>query len=440
MPEFSRMSLIDGFDVPDLSSKQLVDIVKKSGKSRSSKKRSDIESMPLDERLKYIKSEVHKILGRYRGFVRVIRDEKELSDYIDRAIEVNYLSFDTETNNSLDPLTCKLMGLCLYIPNTKPVYVPMNHTKPGTDTLLENQISEEFVRKMFIRLKESGTKMVYHNGKFDIRVCYNTTGVYLPIWWDTMIASQLLDENVPAKLKYQFKLRVDPTIDSYNIEKLFTGLPYAWIDPDVFALYAAIDAYDTYKLQKNQQHMFEQEGMERLYKLFLDIEVPVVLVTSHMEDDGICLDLDFLKRLNSKYESKKEECLNRLIQLSSPYNAKIKELQEKGVLDNPVNYDSNDQLKVILYDLMKTPIVEEFGKSTEKDALKAIGTEFTDAILDYRHYSKLISGFTEPLPGWLSTRDNKLHASFNQMGKEDKGVRTGRFSSTDPKQDWGFVA
>ena len=28
--------------------------------------------------------------------------------------------------------------------------------------------------------------------------------------------------------------------------------------------------------------------------------------------------------------------------------------------------------------------------------------------------------------------DNKLHCHFNQLGKEDKGVRTGRFSSSDP--------
>lgn len=80
---------------------------------------------------------------------------------------------------------------------------------------------------------------------------------------------------------------------------------------------------------------------------------------------------------------------------------------------------------------MKTP-VPETGKSTDKATLKSLKTPFTETILEYRHYSKLISGFTEPLPTWLSKKDGKLHASFNQMGKEENNVRTGRFSSTDP--------
>ena len=432
MPKLQKASLLDGFDLPDLSSTNLVDFLKKNTASHSVKSVSDNKNMPIEHRLAMVKETVYSVLGRYKGFVRVIRDEKELEAYIDNAIRIDYLSFDTETNNSLDPLTCKLMGLCLYTPNSKPVYVPINHTKPLTDELLPNQVSMSFVSKMMQKLADEHPKMVYHNGKFDIRVIHGTTDVYLPIWWDTMIASQLLDENVPAKLKYQYKLHIDPTMDTYNIESMFNGLPYAWVDPEVFALYAAIDSYDTYRLQQFQQRVFEQEEMSRLYKLFLEVEVPVVLVTSHMEDDGINLDLDFLVKLNAKYERNKAKCFETLEKLVAPYADQIKKYQMNGKLDDPINFDSNDQLKVIMYDIMKTPVIEEYGKSTEKDALKAIDNEFSKAILDYRHYSKLISSFTEPLPKWLSTRDNKLHAEFNQMGKEDRGVRTGRFSSTNP--------
>ena len=245
MSEYKKFSFLDDFDIPVITHDAVKQQLVRLGKTHTTKTRKSFDSMPLEERLDYISNEVNKILGRYKGFVKVIRDEDEFNRYIDKAIEQNCLSFDTETNNSLDPLTSKLMGLCCYIPNTKPVYVPLNHTKPNTDILLENQISEDCVKNAFKRLKDSNVKMIYHNGKFDIRVCYNTMGIYLPIWWDTMIAAQLLDENELAKLKYQYKAHVDPTIGSYNIEKLFTGLPYAWVDPDVFALYAAIDAFDT---------------------------------------------------------------------------------------------------------------------------------------------------------------------------------------------------
>lgn len=433
MPTLQRATLLEGFETPQLSTDKLVDDLQTIAKAKSHKaKGNQYASMPVEQRLKLIEQEILKILGRYRGFVKTIRTEKELNEYISKAVAVDYLSLDTETDNSLDPMTCKLMGLCLYVPNTRPVYVPVNHTYPGTDIKLENQLSEEAIARCLDRLNSEKTKIVYHNGKFDIRVCHNTCGVYPSIWWDTMIASQLLDENIPAKLKYQFKLHVDPTIDVYNIESLFTGLPYAWVDPEVFALYAAIDAYDTYKLQQYQQAEFEQQDLARVYKLFKEVEVPIVMVTAHMEDDGINLDLDFLKRLNNKYIQCREECANKLVELCKPYTQQITSLQRKGVLDTPINFDSNDQLKVILYDLMAVPVIDEFGKSTEKDALKAIDNEFTNAILTYRHYSKLVSSFTEPLPNWLSPKDGKLHASFNQMGREERGVRTGRFSSTNP--------
>ena len=431
MSEYKKFSFLDDFDIPVITHDAVKQQLVRLGKTHTAKTRKSFDGMPLEDRLKHISNEVNKVLGRYKRFIRVIRDESEFNRYIDKAIECGYLSFDTETNNSLDPLTCKLMGLCCYIPNTKPVYVPLNHTRPNTDELLENQVSEECVKNAFNRLKDSNAKIIYHNGKFDIRVCFNTMGVYLPIWWDTMIAAQLLNENELARLKYQYKVHVDPTIGSYNIEKLFTGLPYAWVDPEVFALYAAIDAFDTYVLQQQQQAIFEQDGMENLYKLFKTIEVPIVSVVAKMEDDGICLDTNFLNKLTEKYSIEKERALRDLERIIKPYRQQIRYYQDLGKLDTPVNFESASQLNIVLYDILKTPVPES-GKSTDKQTLQSLKTPFTEAILEYRHYSKMLSGFTIPLPNWLSKKDGKLHASFNQMGKEENNVRTGRFSSTDP--------
>ncbi|MBO7734235.1 MAG: hypothetical protein J6S67_16845 [Methanobrevibacter sp.] len=409
----------------------------KAGKVRQTKSKS-IENLPLSDKLKSIEKEVRRVLGRYYGFVRCIRDEKEFTEYIDKAISHIYLSFDTETNNSLDPLTCKLMGLCLYIPNTRPVYVPINHTKPGTDELLPNQVSEEYAKKEMERLRDSGVSLIYHNGKFDIRVIWNTLGVRLPIWWDTMIASQLLDENVPAKLKYQYKLHVDATIGTYNIESLFAGIPYAWVDPDIFALYAATDAYDTYKLQQYQQSIFEQEDLTRLYKLFREIEVPIVSVVAKMEDYGICMDLDYIKKLNEKYTKLCNKYYAEMSDILSHHTKEIEYYQSNKKLDNPINFNSPSQLQIVLYDILKEKVVDvddsddEDNSSTGASVLKAINSPFTNALLEYRHYYKLLTSFVDALPKHISTRDNRLHAGFNQMGEEEKGVRTGRFSSKDP--------
>lgn len=432
---FRKFSFFDDFEIPEITHEAIKSNLVKIGRVAAVKKVTSVDDMPLLERLKYITEETNKTLGRYKGFIKVIYGEEEASRYIDKAIKCGYLSFDTETNRSLDPLTCKLMGLCCYIPNTRPVYIPMNHVNPETKIRLPNQLDEDGARRLFQRLKDSNIKMIYHNGKFDIRVCYNVTGVYLPIWWDTMIASQLLDENEQAKLKVQYRTKVDPTIDSYNIEKLF-GLPYEYVDPEVFGLYAAIDSYDTWKLQQVQLKEFEKEGMDRLFNLFQSVEVPVIQVCAEMEDTGIAMDLSFLDKLNTKYHDALSKARAKLDTIVEPYSRLIEVEQLAGHLDTPVNYDSPSQLSLLMYDILKIakPVQGEkgMGKPTDADTLRNLRTEFSDTLLEYRHYDKLIKAFTEALPKLLSTRDGRLHADFNQMGREERGVRTGRFSSTNP--------
>lgn len=432
MSEYVKSSLLDDFEIPIITHEAIKQQLIKIGKTHNVKKKESIEKLPLEERLKLIQKEVYKVLGRYKGFVKVIYTKEELDAYIDKAIKVDYLAFDTETNNSLDPLTCKVMGLCLYIPNTKPVYVPLNHCVAGTDILLENQVSEEDATIALKRLKEKDTKVVYHNGKFDIRVIYNTLGFYMPIWWDTMLAAQMINENERAGLKVQYKKYINPTIDSYNIEKLFAGIPYAWVDPEVFALYAAIDAFDTYQLQQYQEEFFNQPENRRMFYVFHEIEVPITSVVAKMEDDGIDIDMEFVGKLNQKYHKGLDTSIENINEILKPYEDVISRYQEQKQLDNPLNFNSTPQLQIILYDILKIPPSEEFGKSTEKAALKAMKHPFTEALLEYRHFNKMITAFTESLPKLRSPKDGKIHASFNQMGKEENNVRTGRFSSTDP--------
>ena len=428
---FTKSSFLDGFDIPTVSHEDIKKQLNKTTKTKRVSQSINIDKMPLSEKLAYIESEVNRILGRYKGFIKVMSSENEFAEYIDKCIDKGEVAFDTETNNSLDPLTCKLMGLCFYIENTRPVYVPINHTKPGTDELLENQVSEKFAKEQLQKLADSGTKLIYHNGKFDIRVVRNTLGVTLPIWWDTMIAAQLLDENDDAKLKNRYQKLIDPTIDTYNIEELFLSLPYAWVDPEIFGIYAAIDAYDTLQMQRVQQQIFKSSNMKRLYNLFRTVEMPVISVVSKMEDAGVTMDSRFVEKLQQKYQSKIDQSGKELWGMLEKHKDELRRYEELGKIDSPVNLDSPAQLNIVLYDVLKTP-VPRAGRKTDKGTLEALKTPFTEALLSYRHLSKLQNSFLKPLPTLLSPRDGKLHANFNQMGREEKGVRTGRFSSTDP--------
>ena len=69
--------------------------------------------MSDDDKLALIIPEVYRILGSYKDKTQVITTVQELHDYVDASIRNGVISIDTETNNSLEPVTCKLMGACI---------------------------------------------------------------------------------------------------------------------------------------------------------------------------------------------------------------------------------------------------------------------------------------------------------------------------------------
>lgn len=432
MTNFTKSSFLDDFELPTITHQNIKDSLLKITRTCSVQSNKSLESMSLEDRLKVIETEVYKILGRYKDFVKIIDNANDLEKYIDKAIKVDYLALDTETDNSLDPLTCKLMGICLYVPNTRPVYVPINHCYLGTENKLPNQVSEKDASRILKKLKDAGTKLVYHNGKFDIRVINNTLGFYLPTWWDTMLAAQIINENERAGLKLQYQAHIDPTMGAYNIEKLFKALPYVWVSPEVFALYAAVDAYDTYRLQQYQESIFNEEDKLRMRDLFRNIEMPVSPITAKMEDDGIYVDKEFLQKLDKKYRQDRDNAKERLDGILKDYSKEIEYYQNVGKLDNPINFESSIQLKIVLYEILKTKPLEEGSTATDKATLKLLKTPFTKALLDFRHYAKLVNSFTTPLQEKISSVDGKLHSNFYQMGSEENNVVTGRFASKAP--------
>ena len=100
-------------------------------------------------RLEEITKEVIRVLGKYQTSVVTITDIETFHNYVTSCIEAGIVAIDTETNNSLDPLTCKLMGLCLYAPGLQYAYIPINHRNPETMSRLTVQLTEDDVRKGF---------------------------------------------------------------------------------------------------------------------------------------------------------------------------------------------------------------------------------------------------------------------------------------------------
>lgn len=408
-------------------------------------------SISLTERLRIITENVYKILGVYKENTIVIKTRQQLTEYIDAAIKNNLICIDTETNNSLEPVTCKLMGPCIYTPGQKNAYIPINHVNPDTGERLEWQLTEQDIYEEFCRL--DNTLIVMHNGKFDYQVIKCTTGKQLKVYWDTMIGTRILDENEKsAGLKQQYIAKIDPSIEKYSIDHLFEGVEYAVIDPEVFALYAATDAYMTYKLYEWQKKQFEKPGHERIYKLFLEVEMQVMEVAAEMELTGICIDTEYAQRLSKKYHDRLDS-LNEQIDIElHKYDEKIKEWRttedanykpekinpktgektfqksKSEKLADPVALTSPTQLGILIYDVLQHPVVDKDNpRGTGEDILKKIDIPLSSLILQQRGLLKLINTYIDKIPTCVCEKTGRLHAHFNQLG-----AATGRFSSSDP--------
>lgn len=406
------------------------------------------KSVSVEEKLAIISENVYRILGVYKDRTQVIRTKQELIDYIDVAISNGEIAIDTETNNSLEPVTCKLMGPCIYTPGLKNAYIPLNHKNLITGQRLEWQLTEDDIKEQFARLVD--TKIIMHNGKFDYEVIKCTTGLELSVYWDTMIGSKMLNEDEPAGLKYQYIQKIDSSIEKYDIESFFNGIEYAVVDPEVFALYAATDAYMTYRLYEWQKEQFAQPDLLRVYDVFMNIEMPVLKVAAEMELAGICIDAEYSKRLSDKYHAKLDIIDEKIAKELDQYtdtiaqwrlteDANIKPLK-KGKTDeygkskneqlpDDINVASPTQLAILLYDVLKHPPVDKKSpRGTGEDILLKIDYPICKLILEKRGLEKLIGTYIDKLPECVVQKTGRLHAHFNQLG-----AATGRFSSSDPR-------
>ena len=471
------------FNIPDEKekTKKIIEKVKKPKEVKAKpEKVLKSKTITLEERLKVIEDTVRKILGKQVGNAIVINTVEEYQAYIDSCIQSGYVSVDTETNNSLDPITCKIMGLCLYTPGRKQAYIPVNHEDYISQTRLEKQLTEEQIADGLRRLIDARTFVIMHNGKFDYQVIKCTCGVEMPIDWDTMIAYKLIDENeFSVGLKQLYIKLIDPEQEKYSIDHLFEGVPYAFVDTSIFALYSATDALMTYKLYEYEKDIFTSDDYSRIYQLFKNIEMPCVTVTAEMELAGVEVDQEYAQRLQVKYH-KQLDNLDTDIQkfldsiketvskwrLTSEARAPQWRKQTQNQYDislngasfnesswknengqwyklskskseqldeelTPDTLASPTQLGIILYDILNCPVVN-------KDKPYATGSEELEKLVDYtplcklmikrRELVKLLTGYIDTIPE-LAKRwpDGRVRTHFNQYG-----AATGRFSSSDP--------
>lgn len=297
----------DEFDIID-DTEEILNKLKSKKSSNNVDKQLKSNKLSMSDRLEIITRNVKRILGHYADNTLIIKDKQTLVEYINKSIENGVIAIDTETNNSLDPLTCTLMGPCLYTPDLKQAYVPLNHVNYITETRFDWQLTENDIKEQFQRLIDNNVKIIMHNGKFDYEVIKCTCDIALPIYWDTMIGARILNENEPAALKWQYINKIDSSQEKYDIEHLFEKVQYAYVEPEIFALYAATDSFITYRLYLYQKEIFDRPENSNICYLFQNVEMPIVTIVAEMELTGISISKEYAKRLSDKYHKLLDDC------------------------------------------------------------------------------------------------------------------------------------
>lgn len=426
------------FDMPGTRSNREADLgVAKKSKTKSAPAVSTRVNGLID-RINLIVATVQQKLGKYESSYAVIRTEQELQTYIDACIKNQEVALDTETTG-LNPMQDKIAGVCLYTPGQKGVYIPINHESYVTGQKLKNQILPVDVARALIQLRSANVKFIMHNAKFDIRVIEHQLGVKLSCYFDTLLASQLLNENEPHGLKaLHQKYVLNGVGDAWSFGALFKDIQFTKIPIDTAYLYAARDPHITYELYKFQlpyltvgtEECVEQE-LEGVSSVFWNIEMPFLDVCIEMEDNGISFDMNYQQELHEKYNKLKDEKYEAYLDCLKEYQPKIDEYnlsQTNSKLSDPINISSPTQLAILFYDILGVGEIDRKSpRGTGEDILKKMNLPICNAILEYRGVDKLINTYVDKLPNTINPNTERIHAVFNQYG-----AKTGRLSSENP--------
>ena len=154
-----------------------------------------------------------------------------------------------------------------------------------------------------------------------------------------------------------------------------------------------------------------------LWNLYQEVELPLSAVLREMEQAGVRIDVDMLK--------KAEEQLNGELQ--------VLEQQIYTAAEATFNINSPKQVGEVLFDQLKLDAKAKKSKtgqySTSEEVLLALKPKHpvVGMILEYRELKKLISTYISALPTYINAETGKIHTTYNQTV-----TATGRLSSSNP--------
>lgn len=347
------------------------------------------------------------------GEYELVTTQAQLDAWLEKLRHAELIAFDTETT-SIDAMRADIVGISFAVEAGKACYIPLGHDYPGAPKQLDRDAVLAALKPV---LEDPSRPKLGQHAKYDINILSNYGIVVQGLKHDSMLESYVWnatatrhDMDSLAK-KY---LGYDTVKYEQVAGKGARQISFSQVDLDTACRYAAEDSDITLRL-----HLAlwpKLESVPALRKVYEDIEIPLVPVLAAMEQRGVLIDGDELRRQS-------QQLGKRMLELQQ---------QSYALAGREFNLDSPKQLQAVLFDelglqaKLKTPTGQP---STNEEALEAIADthELPRLILDYRGLAKLRSTYTDKLSGIVNPRTGRVHTSYHQGS-----VATGRISSSDP--------
>ena len=374
--------------------------------------------------------------GRYS----LIQTPREVVDLVARIRALGRVSVDTETSD-MDPMRADLVGISIAVEPGEGYYLPLAHiaeaadeqettTPPASRTdppdlfsvldeppsiNLPELLSDELADLVAL-LEDPEVAKIGQNLKYDLLVLRRAGITLRALEFDTMVASYLLEpgrrEHGLDALALQHLARRTISYEELT-GKGKNQIPFAEVALERCRDYACEDADIALQLAE----IFAPQIRDlKLEELFQGIEMPLVEVLADMEWAGIRIDEDFFEALR--------------VRLAGQLAVLEQRIHEAAGVE--FNINSNPQLREILFERLKLPVIRKTktGPSTDASVLEALaaqGHELPILLMEYRQLDKLQSTYVMALPRLVNPETGRLHTSFNQTV-----ASTGRLSSSDP--------
>jgi len=354
---------------------------------------------------------------------RVVSSVESMTGLVDAIREQGCVSVDVKLSEA-DTMRASLVGISIAMNEREAYYLPFGHRPPGELALgesfqvLPNLPSLENERVAVLRdlLEDPSVRKVGQDLKRDLVALWNLGIEPAGLWFDTMVASYVLD---PGRRAHTLEaLALDLLAHKMIPLSEVTGrgqkkVSFAEVTLESACGYACEDVDFTLRFYNRFQPELEQQQMEGL---FHNLEMPLIPVLARMERAGVCIDEVFFREMSRE--------LNRDLELVQ------QEIWNEAGTE--FNISSNPQLRKILYEKLDLPVLRrtKTGPSTDARVLEELavqGHRVPVLLMEYREMEKLRSTYVDALPRMVNLDTGRIHTSFNQAV-----AATGRLSSSDP--------